>query len=135
MFLRDDQWTFWTISVLYLWNRFSRKWKHFSKNWSSFLQLKTLRLKRHQLHTKVLYQKPMLRQIEWWLQNELITKNGVLPVTTLFFWKFCLSLKTALIKTWFDVSTTQILKFGLFVSAEVLFDGTFSLWVSYKPTN
>ena len=30
----------------------------------------------------------MLRQIEWRLQNGLITKSGVLPVTTLFFWKF-----------------------------------------------
>ena len=36
-----------------------------------------------------------LRQIEWWVQNESITKNGVLPVTTLFFWKFCFSLRTS----------------------------------------
>ena len=28
---------------------------------------------------------PMLRQIEWKVQNEPITKNGVLPVTTLCF--------------------------------------------------
>ena len=41
------------------------------------------------------YQKPMLRQIEWWVQNGPITKNGVLPVTTLFFWKFCFSLRTS----------------------------------------
>ena len=37
----------------------------------------------------------MLRQIEWWLQNGPITKNGVLPVTTSFFWKFCFSLRTS----------------------------------------
>ena len=37
----------------------------------------------------------MLRQIEWWVQNEPITKNGVLPVTTLYFWKFCFSLRTS----------------------------------------
>ena len=30
----------------------------------------------------------MLRQIEWWLQNIPMTKSGVLPVATLFFWKF-----------------------------------------------
>ena len=35
----------------------------------------------------------MLRQIEWWVQNGPITKNGVLPVTT--FWKFCFSLRTS----------------------------------------
>ena len=37
----------------------------------------------------MLCQKAMLRQIEWRLQNGPITKGGVLPVTTLFFfWKF-----------------------------------------------
>ena len=37
----------------------------------------------------------MLRQIERWLQNGPIMKNGVLPVTNLFFWKFCFSIKTS----------------------------------------
>ena len=36
----------------------------------------------------------MLRQIEWGVQNGLITKNGVLPGTTLFFRIFCFSLRT-----------------------------------------
>ena len=36
-----------------------------------------------------------LRQIEWWLQNGPITKNGVFPVTNFFFWKFCFSLRTS----------------------------------------
>ena len=44
---------------------------------------------------KLPYQKSILRQIEWWVQNEAITKNGVLPVTTLFFGFFCFSLKTS----------------------------------------
>ena len=44
---------------------------------------------------KLPYQKSILRQIEWWVQNEAITKNGVLPITTLFFWFFCFSLKTS----------------------------------------
>ena len=30
----------------------------------------------------------ILRQIEWWVQNGPMTKNGVLPVTTLFFENF-----------------------------------------------
>ena len=46
-------------------------------------------------HTKLQYQKPMLRQIEWWVQNGPITKNRVLPVTTLPFWKFSFSLRTS----------------------------------------
>ena len=38
---------------------------------------------------------PMLRQIEWRLQNEPVTKSGVLPVTALFFLKICFSFKTS----------------------------------------
>ena len=55
----------------------------------------SLRLKTHHFHTKLTYQKPMLRQIEWWEQSGPITKNGVLPVTTLTFWKCYFSLKTS----------------------------------------
>ena len=58
-------------------------------------ELKALRLKTHHFHTKLPYQRPMLRQIKWWLQNGPIKKKGVLPVTTLFFWKFCFSLRTS----------------------------------------
>ena len=36
---------------------------------------------------KTAYLKQMLREIEWGLQNGHITKNGVLPLTTLFFRK------------------------------------------------
>ena len=52
-------------------------------------------MKTHHFHTKLPYQKPMLRQINWWLQNGPITKNGVLTVATLFFLKFCFSLRTS----------------------------------------
>ena len=84
----------------------------------------------HQSHTKIPYQKPvLLRQIEWQIQNGPISKNGVLPVTTLFFWRFCFSLRP-LIKSWFYVSSTQMSILVLFVSTGVLFDGAFSLWVS-----
>ena len=47
--------------------------------------MKALTLKVHRFHTKLLYQTPMLRQIEWEVQNGPITKNGVLSVTTLLF--------------------------------------------------
>ena len=32
-FLCDNQWKFWTFSMLYFWDRFCGKWKHFSRNW------------------------------------------------------------------------------------------------------
>ena len=57
--------------------------------------MKSLRLKMHHLHTKLPYQRPKLRQIEWWVQNGPISKNGVMLRTTLFFRKFCFSLRTS----------------------------------------
>ena len=52
-------------------------------------------MKRQHLHTILLCQKPSLRQIEWGVQNGPITKNAVLPVTTLFFWKCCFRLRNS----------------------------------------
>ena len=72
-----------------------RKRKPFSKNWSTISQLKALRSKTRHFHTKLPYQKSMLRQIEWWLQNGPITKNWVLPATNVFFWKLCFSFRTS----------------------------------------
>ena len=61
-----------------------------------FLENENLfRLKKHHFHTKLPHQKPMLRQIEWWVKNGPIKKNGVLPVTTLFFWKLYFILRTS----------------------------------------
>ena len=65
----------------------------FQRNWSIVFYLKAIILKTHHFHTKLPYQKPMFRQIKWWLQNGPIKKKGVLPVITLFFWKFCSSLR------------------------------------------
>ena len=50
-------------------------------------QLEAPKLKTHHCHTKLPYRKPMLRQIEWWVQNWPVTKYEVLPVTTLLFLK------------------------------------------------
>ena len=36
-------------------------------------------------HTELTCQNPILRQIEWGVQNGPITKNGLLPLTTSFF--------------------------------------------------
>ena len=57
--------------------------------------LKALRLKTDHFYRKLPYEKPMLRQIKWWVQNGSITMNEVLSVTTLIFWKFCFSLRTS----------------------------------------
>ena len=69
--------------------------KHvFWKTKALFKKLKVLRLKTRHFHTKLIC-KSMLRQTEWEIQNGLVTKNGVLLVTTLFFLNLCFSLRTS----------------------------------------
>ena len=77
------------------------------------------RLQTHHFYTKLLNQKPWLRHIEWWVQNEARKKN--LP----YFFEYFASVEEPLTKSWFDVPTTQMSIFILFVSAEVFFDGVF----------
>ena len=92
--LRDQHFFIWqsmeslnvfNILTFQYWNRFSAKRQPFWKNWSTVFYLKALRLKTHHFHTKLSYQKPKLRQIEWWVQNGPVTLNGVLSAATLFF--------------------------------------------------
>ena len=61
----------------------------------------------------------MFRQIEWREENGSITKNGVLPVTTSAFWRFA-SIQEPLLQSWFNMPTTQMSIFILFVSTGVL---------------
>ena len=64
---------------------------------------------------------PMLRQIEWGVQNRPITKNGVLLVTTLSFQKICFSLRTSK-KGCFYILTTKMSILILFEIVGVSFE-------------
>ena len=67
--------------------------------------------------------------------QEPITKNGVLPVITLLFCLITLSFVSFLelfVKNCFDVPTTQMLIFIIFVSTKILFEDYFFLCVSLK---
>ena len=83
------------VEILNLFNTLTLKqifWKmktFFKKLEYRFL-IESPKLETHHFHTKLPKQKPMIRQIEWWVQNGHITKNGVLPVTILFFGNFVL---------------------------------------------
>ena len=59
--------------------------KTFSKNWDTVFMLKALKLGMQHFITKLACQKSLFRQIEWGVQNGPITKNKVLPLTSLFF--------------------------------------------------
>ena len=91
--LRDQHVFMWQSKKIL--NGFSEKKKIFFKKLEHLFYLKVLRLKTHHFHTKPPYQMPMLRQVIWWLQIGPITKNVVLPVTTLYFWKIYFSLGTS----------------------------------------
>ena len=86
----------------------------------------------HNFLTKLTYQKAMLGPIEWWVQNGPVTKDGVLPVTTVFFWKFCFSLRTSYKDLIWCNNDPNTQTHSYFLLAGVLFDGAFSLWVSLK---
>ena len=62
----------------------------------------------------------MLGQIEHGVQNEPITKNRVLPLTTLFF-ENLIWVQEPLLNSWFNAQITQISIFILFVSVWVSF--------------
>ena len=118
MFLCDDQWKFWKFKYFNFETNFLKNedlfhitglppfsWKHYHRKCIISIQNCHIR-------------------IEWWVQNGLIKKNGILPRTNLFFWKFCFSLRTSH-KKLIDVTTTQLSIFVLFVSVEVVFNGVF----------
>ena len=95
----------------------------FQKTVKPFFFFKVLRLKTHHFHKKLSCQKPMLGQIEWWIQNGPTAKRGVLPVITIFFWNFFFSLRTSDKEL---ISCTNYTN----LNTGVLFEGAFSLWVS-----
>ena len=61
----------------------------------------------------------MLREIEWRVQNGPIANNIVLPVSTLFFWKF-VSVQGSVIRNWFELPTTQMAIFILSEKASII---------------
>ena len=73
----------------------------FCKTKASFIKLEyrflveTIKIQNTLFSFKTSLLEAMLRQIEWTLQNGPITKSGVLPLTTLFFWKTCSSFRTS----------------------------------------
>ena len=91
--------------------------------------MRELRLKMQDFHAKLPCHNPILIQIEWEVQSRLIKKNGVLSVATLFFWKFCFSLRTFYYKKsiWYTKYTNVHI-----YTFRFLFVGPFSLWKTLK---
>ena len=79
-----------SISIL---KKVFRRTKTVLQNWCTAFYLNILLLKAQHFHAKDPCQKPKLRQIKQGVQNGPTTKVGVLPLTTLFFGKFNLSIR------------------------------------------
>ena len=50
--------------------------------------VETTKIENASLPLETVLSEANVKTIEWRLQNGPVTKSGVLPVTTLFFWKF-----------------------------------------------
>ena len=102
----------------------------FKKPEVPFFYLKILRLKMHHLHTKLLCQKQMLRQIECGVKNGPITKKGDSPITTFYlsflFLKNLFQIKSHLQKNdlMYELPKYPSM-FIRFISARVLFEDAF----------
>ena len=104
------------------------KTKFFSQKLEYRFYLKVLWLKTHHFHTKLPCQKPILRQIEKWVQIGPIAKNGV---TTSFFWKFGFSLRTSYKELFWCMNDPNV-HIHTFTNRWILFKGDFWLWVSFS---
>ena len=99
--LQDQHVFMWqSVEILNIFNTSTLKqifWKTktFSEKLEYHFLVESTKMKGHYFHTKLPCQKQMLRQTELWVQNGPITNNRVLPVTTLFFWRFSFSLRTS----------------------------------------
>ena len=86
--------------------------------------MKVLKLKTHHFNKTLPCHKPMLTQVKRRVENGPQKKEGVLTVATLFYWKFCFSLRTYK-ELILCTNYLQMPIFMLFVSAGVLFQGFF----------
>ena len=146
MFLSDHQWKFWTFSILYLWKEFSGKrntlplkrifWKTktFFKKLEYGFFVESTKIENASFSFRTAMSEANVKtnrmvSTKWTYHKERSFASSYF----FFFFKFCLSLgarSKELIRSWYDVPTTQMFIFILFVSAGVWFEGAFSLWVS-----
>ena len=73
----------------------SGKWKFFLKKLGYSFLVQSTANENTTFPSKTAYQKPILRQIDWVVQNGPIEKNGFLPLTASFFFKFNFRVKTS----------------------------------------
>ena len=90
--------------------------------------MKPLRLKSHHFHSKLLCQKPMLRQIDWQLQNGPITEWNFAS-NYLNFWKIRPSFRTSWKELIWSTNDPNA-NIRIFRNCWSLILGCFSLWVS-----
>ena len=137
LLLRNQHFSRWhSLGILKVFNtttlkQFLLKTKTFFKKLKYRFLVESTKIENATFPNKIVLSETNVRQIEWRVQNGPAAKDGVSPVTTSFFWNFCFSLRTSYKElTW--CMPNQMSIFILFVSAWVLFEGAFSLWVSLR---
>ena len=71
------------------------KTKTFFEKLEYFFLVESTKIETETFPYKTDLSEAILGQVEWGVQNGPITKNRVLPVSTLFYWKFCFNLRTS----------------------------------------
>ena len=84
------------FSILWIWNNNYEKGKPFSKKLENrfFVESTKIENATFSLKTALSEVNVWLNSGEWGVQNGPIRKNGILPVTTSFFGRFCFSIRT-----------------------------------------
>ena len=132
MFLCENQWKFERFQYFNFGTNFLENENLFQKTGVPVFSWKSW--KKHYFYTKLPYQISMLRKIEWWVQNNPIAKNEVLPVTTLFFLKILFQFKNLLEKLIWCTNAPNI-HIHTFRKRWSLPWGCFYLWVSLILNN
>ena len=90
-----------------------QKTETFFKKLEFVFQLKALRLKTHHFHTKLPYQKPILRQIKWWLKKWTHHKEGSFASNYFNFLKILFQFKNLIyrVEFWYQQSKCPYLYF------------------------
>ena len=128
MFLRNNHWKFWTISILQLWNKFSVKRK--PKQEYHFL-VESTKIENATFPSKTALSETNVKTNRIWSTKLTYHNKQICSSNYIFFCENFVSVYETRIKSWFDVPTTQTSMFILFESVGDLFEGAF-IFFSHK---
>ena len=127
MFSCNNQWTFWTLSILQLWNRFSGKREPFFKKLEYCFLVGSTKIENASFPCKTAIPEANVKTNRMMNTKWTYYKKRSFASNCFNFWKFCFSLRTSYKQLIWCTNKPNV---HIHLSAGVLLDGAFSLWVS-----